>query len=387
VTARAADGVLEVALDVSAIPERPAGAGRYVLELARALGERADCRLTLLARRDDALRWAQIAPGQRVSAVAPTSRPMRLLYEQARLGSVVGALTAPPVAVYHGPHYTMPRRSRVPCVVTVHDLTFFDHPEWHERSKVAWFRAAIGYSVGHAAAIICVSEATAGRLRGTLAPRCPVVSVPHGVDRARFTPEEPRPGADREILERLGLLRPYVLHLGTNEPRKGIVDLVAAFDRLADDRGELELVLAGGSGWGGQPVMQAIAAARARGRIRKLGYVPDADVPALLRGALAVAYPSLEEGFGLPALEALACGTPLVTTSGTSMAEIAGDSALLVPPRQPLALAAAIEEAIAQAASGDGARRRADGLVIAARHSWEACAEGHLAVYRTAAGS
>jgi len=133
--------------------------------------------------------------------------------------------------------------------------------------------------------------------------------------------------------------------------------------------------------------MQAIAAARARGRIRKLGYVPDADVPALLRGALAVAYPSLEEGFGLPALEALACGTPLVTTSGTSMAEIAGDSALLVPPRQPLALAAAIEEAIAQAASGDGARRRADGLVIAARHSWEACAEGHLAVYRTAAGS
>jgi glycosyltransferase involved in cell wall biosynthesis len=386
-TAGSSSGALAVALDVSAVPRQPVGAGRYVVELARALAGRADCRLTLLARRDDGPRWALMAPGERVVTVAPPRRPTRLLYEQARLGSVVAGLDSPPVAVHHGPHYTMPRWSKVPCVVTVHDLTFFDHAEWHEASKVTWFRAAMRYSVAHAAAIICVSEMTAGRLRDILAPRCPVVVVPHGVDQARFVPGEPRPGADGEVLERLALHRPYVLHVGTLEPRKGIADLVAAFDRLAGDQTELELVLAGGAGWKAGPVMRSVAVARSRERIRRLGYVADADVPALLRRARAVVYPSLEEGFGLPALEALACGTSLVTTSGTPMAEIAGDSALLVPPGEPLALAAAIETAISEHASGDDSRRRADGLAIASRYTWEACAEGHLAAYHLAAGA
>ena len=379
-------GALEVALDVSAVPERPVGAGRYVVELARALAGRDDCRLTLLARRDDCARWALTAPGERVVAVAPSRRLTRLLYERARLGSVVAGLD-PPVEVHHGPHYTMPRRSKVPCVVTVHDLTFFDHAEWHEPSKVAWFRAAMRYSVGHAAAIICVSEITAGRLRDVLSPRCPVLVVPHGVDQACFVADEPSPGADGEVLERLGLHRPYLLHLGTLEPRKGVADLVVAFDRLSGDRPELELILAGGTGWKAGPVMQSVAKARSRERIRRLGYVPDADVPALLRRARAVVYPSLEEGFGLPALEALACGTPLVTTSGTSMAELAGDSALLVPPGEPYALAAAIETAISGHAPGELSRRRAHGLAVAARYTWEACAEGHMAAYRLAAGS
>ena len=378
------DAALEVALDVSAVPHRPAGAGRYIVELAGALAERADCGLTLLARRDDATTWAGVAPGQRVLAVVPRPRVTRLVYEQVRLGAVVGALTGPRVNVHHGPHYTMPARSKVPCVVTVHDLTFFDHPEWHERSKVAWFRAATRYSARHAALIICVSEATAERLRHLLSPRCPVVVIPHGVDLARFSADEPGPGLDRRVLERHGLAGRYVLHLGTMEPRKGISDLVAAFERLAGDHAELELVLAGGVGWGGESVTQSIAASRSGGRIRRLGYVPDAEVPALIRGATVVAYPSLEEGFGLPALEALACGVPLVTTSATPMAEIAGDSALLVPAGQPRALADAIGEAIAAERSLEAAGRRARGLEIAARHTWEACAREHLAAYHVA---
>ncbi|MGD0439945.1 MAG: glycosyltransferase family 1 protein [Acidimicrobiales bacterium] len=378
---------LSVALDVSAVPDRPVGAGRYVVELARALARRADCRISLLARRDDNARWALVAPGERVVAIAPARRPARLLYEQARLASVVAGLASPAVQVYHGPHYTMPRRSKLPCVVTIHDLTFFDHAEWHEPSKVAWFRAAMRYSVSHAAAIVCVSEMTAVRLQDLLSPPCPVVVVPHGVDHARFTAGEPRPGADGAVLERLGLVRPYVLHLGTLEPRKGIADLVAAFDRIAGDDASLELVLAGGAGWKAQPVMASVAVARSRERIRRLGYVADADVPALLRSARAVVYPSLEEGFGLPALEALACGAPLVTTSGTPMAEVARKSALLVPPGEPLALAAAIETAISPDAAVERDRRREDGLAIAARYTWEASAEGHLAVYRAAAGA
>ncbi len=380
---RSGDAVVEVALDASAVPERPAGAGRYVVELARVLAKRPDCGLTLVARRDDAERWELIAPDRRVSPVVPSHRLTRLLYEQARLGSVVGAMAAPAVRVHHGPHYTMPRRSKVPCVVTVHDMTFFDHPEWHERSKVAWFRAATRYSARHAAVIISVSAITAERLQAVLAPPCPVVVVPHGVDGARFVDHEPGPGLDRDVMRRLGLERPYLLHLGTLEPRKGIVDLVRAFDLLAGDLSDLDLVLAGGLGWGSGPISESIAASSSKRRIRQLGYVPDADVPALLRHARAVVYPSIEEGFGLPALEALACGVPLVTTSGTSMAELAGDSAVLAPPGQPDALAEAIRQ-VADDRSEATTLRRARGLEIAALHTWEASAEGHLAAYRLA---
>jgi glycosyltransferase involved in cell wall biosynthesis len=114
--------------------------------------------------------------------------------------------------------------------------------------------------------------------------------------------------------------------------------------------------------------------------------VEDEDVPALIRRARAVVYPSLEEGFGLPALEALACGAPLVTTSGTSMAELAGESALLVPAREPQLLAAAVETAVTGEPSPEADHRRQLGLAIAARYSWQACAEGHLEAYHLAAG-
>jgi alpha-1,3-rhamnosyl/mannosyltransferase len=144
-------------------------------------------------------------------------------------------------------------------------------------------------------------------------------------------------------------------------------------------------VLAGGEGWKSQPILEAIGRARVSDRIHRLGYVGDEDVPGLLRQARAVVYPSLEEGFGLPALEALACGTPLVTTAGTAMAELAGDSALLVPPGQPSALATAVE-AVLTRTDAACAKRREVGIGIAARYSWEACAQGHMAAYHLAVG-
>lgn len=365
---------LRVSLDVTAVPPKPAGAGRYTIDLAAALAARTDLALTFVARRDDGERWAPL--GHAVEPVAPSRRPTRLAWEQVRLPSILGKLD---LDIHHSPHYTMPERSSLPKVVTIHDLTFFDHPEWHERTKVPFFRRAIRVAARHADAIVCVSRTTADLLHARCSPLAPVHVVPHGVDVDRFV-AMPTAG-DEAHLAQLGVRLPYVLFVGTIEPRKDVPTLVKAFDRMADAHTDVSLVLAGGEGWGTAPVEAAIAAARHRRRIVRTGYVADDAVPALLRHASAVAYPALEEGFGLPALEALACGAPLVTTSGTAMEEVAGAAALLVEPGDPDNLAGALDMLVRGDAGLEARRRR--GLEIAARHTWAASAEGHVEAYRT----
>ncbi len=190
-------------------------------------------------------------------------------------------------------------------------------------------------------------------------------------------------GADEAVLRRAGVRRPYVLFVGTQEPRKAIPDLVAAFDDVASiaprahprDRGRAGLGSGGGRCGGG--------AASHRERVVRTGYLDDEPFAVLMRRAEVVAYPAFEEGFGLPALEALACATPLVTTSGSAMAEVAGEAALLVAAGDEVALAEAIEEAVRR---GPAVIARIEtGLVVAASHTWEASARRHLDAYRLAA--
>jgi glycosyltransferase involved in cell wall biosynthesis len=368
---------LGLSLDVSAVPAHPGGAGHYTMSLARGLAVHPHVALTLIARRGDTVRWHELAGGTPCRDTVPGSRPVRLAFEQLGLPRLLRSIGA---SVHHGPHYTMPERSPVPCAVTIHDCTFFDHPEWHVRSKAAFFRRAIRRAAQRAAVLICVSQTTAERLHASCPVRAPVVVAPHGVDHARFAPDEPAPGADREALASLGIPdeRPLVVFLGTLEPRKGVASLVAAFDRIASADSDMVLVLGGQPGWGLDATEEALGVARHRDRIVRTGYLPDAAVPALLRRAAAVAYPALEEGFGLPALEALACGAPLVTTKGTAMAEFAGDAALLVPPGDADALADALRTAIGE---GRNTSRTARGLAVAAEHTWEATVTRHLHAY------
>jgi glycosyltransferase involved in cell wall biosynthesis len=179
--------------------------------------------------------------------------------------------------------------------------------------------------------------------------------------------------------------RPLVAFVGTLEPRKGVASLVAAFDRVAQSQPDAVLVLGGQVGWGLTDVERALAAARHADRIIRTGYLPDAAVPALLRRSTVVAYPAVEEGFGLPALEALACGAPLITTEGTAMAEMAQGAARLVRPGDDGALTEVLAAALAEGReASEVVRRRHLGLSVAAGYTWAASVAKHVEAYEVA---
>jgi glycosyltransferase involved in cell wall biosynthesis len=378
---------LRVSLDVSAVPDRPVGAGHYILQLAHQLAVRPDVDLVLTSRSADRARWSPMVVEGNLLAAAPGPRPLRLVWEQVRLGRL---LTSSEVVVHHGPHYTMPRHPPVPTVVTVHDLSFFDSPGWHERSKAVLFRRAIRRAAREAAVVMCPSQVTAEALARWCTVAAEVVVAPHGVDTARFRPDDPSSGGDAARLaaidSRLTPGHPFLVFVGTLEPRKDVPTLIRAFSDIAWRHPETLLVLAGGRGWGADEVDAAVATSGLGQRVVQTGYVDDAAIPALLRSAAAVVYPSLYEGFGLPALEALACGATLVTTKGTAMDEVAGASALLFSPGDGSALADLLD--VVLTGRGDdraASERRALGFEIVDRHTWEASADLHVEAYRSAA--
>jgi glycosyltransferase involved in cell wall biosynthesis len=361
---------------MSAVPEHPAGAGRYIVELARALSRRDDLSLSLVTKAADGDRLSRLAPTARVLPLVPSGRPVRLLYEQLLLGRRVNALGRPAIDAYHGPHYTVPAGLRTARVATVHDLTFLDHPEWHERSKALFFRAAIRRAARICDVLVCVSRTTAERLGELMQPSAELIVAEHGVDRERFSPG---PVAEEALPAGIDLSS-AIVYVGTIEPRKGVSDLVRAFDRLAAGRPTLSLVLAGRPGWRVGEVEAALSGASHSERVHRLGFVPDVSVVALLRAARVVCYPSHEEGFGLPALEALATGAPLVTIEGTAMAELAGPAAWLAPPGDPGALAARLAAAL-DSPPEERSKRREEGMARASRYSWERTAGLHVEAY------
>lgn len=355
-----------VSIDVSAVIERPAGAARYVIELVTRLAGMHDIELVLVSRANDAVRWSQLAPNAELHAVAPASRPLRLAWEQTALPVLLNRY-AP--HVHLGPHYTIPELAKVPKVATIHDMTFFDHPEWHERSKVVLFRRAIAAATRKANALIAVSHDTARRVKSRFG-EVDITPIPLGVDHARFNTNADH---DEKLLESNGITRPYIAFVGTVEPRKDVPSLLRAFDRLATSRPDLRLVVAGRDGWGVDAYNATLSEMHYADRVVRPGYLPDEAMPALLRCASAVAYPSYIEGFGLPALEALACGAPLVTTRGSAMEEVVDDAALLIDAGDVDALTDSLEHLL----TGDVAHLRELGPKVAARYTWEATAAAH----------
>ena len=266
------------------------GAGVYTIAIARGIAARADIDLHLLTRRSDTARWDDIAPGAELHPEAPNRRPARLAWEQTA-GPRVAHRIAPDV--WHAPHYTMPLRSTLPTVVAMHDLTFFDHPEWHERSKVVYFRRMIAAAARRADIVVTGSHDAAAGLRARFHMPGEIVVVHHGVDHARFAPAgDPSTdvAADLTALARHGVTAPFIAFASTIEPRKDVPSLVRAFARIAPAHPDLQLVLAGGDGWGVAQARAAIESSGVATRILRPGYLADATLAALFRRAEVIAY-------------------------------------------------------------------------------------------------
>jgi glycosyltransferase involved in cell wall biosynthesis len=380
----AAPRPLRVALDAVPLLDHPTGVGRFVGEVVARLAPRDDLDLV-------AYGWP-IGGRNRMQAAVPegvaTARwpmvgpPQRALWRRCDLPPV--ELWTGPVDVVHGPNFVVPPARRAAEVVTVHDVTIVRHPELCT-SDTLQFPPLIQRAIRRGAWVHTVSEFVAGEvveLLGVPAER--VVAIPNGVTRPAVLSGTPEAAAEAARGRALARAERYVLAVGTVEPRKDLPGLVAAFDAVAATDPDLALVIVGPDGWGADALTAAIHRAAHRHRILRLGWASDADRAALLRGASVLAYPSLYEGFGLPPLEAMAAGTPVVTTDCGAIPEVVGDAAVIVPGGDVDALAGGLAAVLGDEALADDLRAR--GAERVDRYPWDATADRLAQLYHCAAG-
>lgn len=359
---------------------RSAGMSNYIRNLLAALGPLAAdnpaWRLTALTHTP-----AFSAQGIAIRVAAlPLERPAaRIAWEQLVLPRLLHKLDADLV---HGLVNVLPLATAVPGIVTVHDLSFLHLPHLFPPAKRLYLSALCRASVRKAAAVIAVSRQTADDVvRCFGAPPAAVTVAHNGVD-ARFVPGAPAESAAFRVAK--GLPARYLLFLGTLEPRKNLETLLRAYARwrtqAAPADQDVRLVIAGGKGWFYDAIFAHTAALGLQDSVLFPGYVPDAELPDWYRAALGFVYPSVFEGFGLPVLEAMACGAPVLCSDIPSLREVAGKSALLAPPHDVEAWVAGLALLAGQPALRADLRHR--GPAQSARFTWRAAAQTTLDVYR-----
>ena len=354
----------------------PGGSGRYIVEVAARLADQGVRAIGIAARR-----CAGEPTPSEVGLTIPvlnSALPRRALYAAwDRLGTpsvdrLLGVGSGGGADVVHATTWAIPPTSR-PLAVTVHDVAFLRDPDHFTAHGSAYFHRALEITRKRADAIIVPSQATADDCIDAGLDASRITVIPHGLSHTPVTDAQ-----IDEFRARHGLARPYILWVGTREPRKNLPTLLAAYEQMRGT--DLDLVLVGPAGWGSDPTDAPLPP----GRVHVLGRLDDTDLACAYAGARVFTFPSIWEGFGLPVLEAMAHGTPVVTSADTCMAEITGaDAGLLVPATDASALAEALEAA----AGSEHDRLAAAGIERARDYTWEASVAAHAAIYASLAGA
>jgi glycosyltransferase involved in cell wall biosynthesis len=371
---------MHIAIDYTPAIHQRAGIGRYTRGLVQAL-----------TRLDAENQYTLLALGQSGAHFVPTALPTNFSIRFApisdRWATVLWYRLNLPLPVelfsgradlFHGPSFTLPP-SFAPSLLTVHDLSFLRYPQGAHPALLAWLTKAVPRSLHRARHVLADSESTRADLIELMqVPPDQITVIGAGVDE-RFKPEG-EPETLARVRSRYQLPDRFVLSISTLEPRKNFTGLIAAFEQMAGSSvADLHLVIAGGKGWLYDDIFAAAETSPLRERIHFAGYVADEDLPALYSLAALFAFPSHYEGFGIPVLEAMACGTPVVCADNSSLPEIAGDAALLVEATGTEALADALHQLSIDASLREKLISR--GYKQAGKFTWEKAARRLMKVY------
>ncbi len=361
---------MRVLMDAHMLGAHETGNETYVRNLLQALG-----------KRDDVEVFAAVLPDQvgLARSLGVTPAPLADTSDIRRLVRGLNGLAREHRVDLMHVTYVGPLRPACPTVVTVHDVSFRRFPDYFSPRVRLLLATLLPWTLRRAAGVITVSE----HARQEILHFYPFLGDRVGVTLEAADPQYHRldKAEVAETLRRLGVAQPYLLAVGNLQPRKNLVRLVQAYVE-ADLSPRASLVIVGQAQWQASDVVAAIDAAGLGDSVKLTGYVSDDDLVALYSGASVFCYPSLYEGFGLPVLEAMACGAPVVASETTSMPEVAGGAALLVDPYQVADLARAMRAILDDEGLADSLRQR--GLARAAALTWERTAEQTVACYRAA---
>ncbi|MFN2227025.1 MAG: glycosyltransferase family 4 protein [Anaerolineae bacterium] len=377
---------MRIGIDYTAAVRQGAGIGRYTRNLIRALAELdRQNRYTLFVaggwgKGDGLGPWPD---NFRLRGVPLSDRWLNILWQRLRLPLPIQLVTGP-LDLFHSPDFVLPPLGRTPAVLTVHDLSFLRVPECFVPGFREYLEGAVTRAVGRARFILADSFSTRQDLIDLLAVEPERVAVVYPGVEPRF-----RPIGDPAVLDmvrdRYDLPSHFVLGLSTLQPRKNFAGLADAFGQLLAAQGDelpfadLHLVIGGSKGWMYEETLAHIERLGLSDRVRFLGFVDDADLPALYNLASVFAFPSWYEGFGVPLLEAMACGTPVVAADNSSLPEVVGDAGLLVKAGDTDALASALARLVSSKELQT--ELKAEGQARARHFTWEKAAHQLLGIY------
>lgn len=368
---------MRICIDVSAAVHRRAGLGRYAHELISALLRNHDKEYSYTAFYHQRHKAHLDSPIDRLPQLTTSlsARPWRLRTALAYFTLLGMDGMFPNVDLFHATEHLLPRLRQRRSVFTLHDLIFQFDPDSHTALNIAYLKTMVPRFMRAADAVISVSECSkrdAIRIYNVPSDKIHVIS--EGVD-SRFKPVDDAAQIE-SIRQRYDLPKQFILHVGTIEPRKNLPILFEALKQLDN----CSLVIAGKTGWLTDSIFKSLNELGVKKRVRFTGYVPDENLPTLISAANILAMPSKYEGFGLPVLEAMACGTPVIASNTSSLPEVGGDAALYAAPDDVSAWVQTIKRVLGDAALR--ASMREQGLRQAAKFTWDSTAQQTLEVYK-----